>query len=621
MLLKKIRSRVFSCKNIILFFLIIATTYPESSSSFNIGKAGSLIVLDDGRKKPLDSYARKKLIQISGKSKIAGLSALEWLIKLMMYPGAIDTTQCFRITNPEVIDALGIQGAPKRRYRYTELYGAFEKCQQIANAASHKVPSDLLPYERDILQLWNNLQEYNAIGSTFSAFEPFNGFAIHDTSLAVSLQLEVDRPYSYSDLIASSTELSVRMKQVKNVYSLTGSDSELVRIVKAMYAMNTQMGKMPPYLIPVTIGGISEWCSPWNYLCKSGTAALNDHRMQSFVTMKNAYLNGDAAGFNSAVEELTKEKNKDIPYPGLEILYNDIKPFFWAKLIFAFAGIITLCSMFYNKKWILRSGFALIGAGFLLQTVGLLLRVLIQMRPPLASLYETFVFVSWIIVILGIVLEVFQRRGSGMMISSFGGFLFLFISGRYVSNGDSFGIIAAVLNSSFWLTTHIVTISIGYAGCLIAGLLGHVFIIQKALGANEKVLKSSDYAVYIFVLVGLAFTVAGTVLGGMWADQAWGRFWGWDPKENGALLIILWGTLIIHARKSKVMGPALTSAAAVFGVIMVMLAWVGVNLLGIGLHSYGFTYSGLGLLVGVSLFELIFLLSFGIHSLSAQKKF
>ncbi len=143
---------------------------------------------------------------------------------------------------------------------------------------------------------------------------------------------------------------------------------------------------------------------------------------------------------------------------------------------------------------------------------GLLLRVLIQMRPPLASLYETFVFVSWIIVILGIVLELFQRRGTGMMISSFGGFLFLFISGRYISNGDSFEIIAAVLNSSFWLTTHIVTISIGYAGCLIAGLLGHVFLIQKAVGTDEKVLKSSDSAVYIFMLVGLAFTVAGTVL-------------------------------------------------------------------------------------------------------------
>lgn len=609
MLLKKIRSRVFSCKNFVLLLLVIVNIYPENSSPFNVKKAGTLIVLDDGRKKPLDSYARKKLIQISGRSKIGGMSALEWVIKLMFYPGAADTLQCFRITNPEVIDALGIPGPPKRRYRYTEMYEVLVKCEQIANAASKKKTNDMLPYERDILQLWYNIQEYNMIGSAFGAFEPFNGFAIHDTSLAASLQLELDKPYSYCDLISRSAELSARMKQIKGVDSLTGSDSELVQIVKTMYAMNSHIGNTPPYLIPVSIGGMSEWHSLWNYLGKSGAGALNDHRIHSFLNMKDAYVRGDAAGFNKAVTELTLAKYKDIPYPALEILYNEINPFFWAKLILAFAGVITLCRLFYNKKWIARSGFVLVNAGFLLQTTGLLLRILIQMRPPLASLYETFVFVSWVIVILGIVLEVFQRRGTGMMIASFGGFIFLFISGRYITNGDSFGIIAAVLNSSFWLTTHIVTISIGYAGCLIAGLLGHVFLVQKAIKSDGNVVKSSDAAVYAFMLFGVAFTVAGTVLGGMWADQAWGRFWGWDPKENGALLIILWYSVVIHARKSRLINPILTSVGAIIGVIMVMLAWVGVNLLGVGLHAYGFTYSGLGLLIGISLFEIVFIVT------------
>lgn len=612
MLQKKIISRVKSCKNIILLLLVFVSVYPENSSPFNVKKAGMLIILDEGRKKPLDSYARKKLIQISGRSKIAGMSALEWVIQLMMNPGAADTTQCFRITNPEVIDALGIQGPPKRRYRYTELYGSLGKCEQIANAASQKKPVDLLPYERDILQLRYNIQEYNALGSTFSGFEPFDGFTIRDTSLAASLHLEPNRPYSYSDLVAQSADLSVQMKLVKNVDSLTSYDSELLQIVKTMYTMNSHMGDTPPYLIPVSVGETSEWYSPWNYLCKSGATALNDLRIHSLLNLKNAYIRGNAAGFNSAVTELISEKYKEIPYPGLEILYNEINPFFWAKLILAFAGIIVLYSMFYNSKLLSRSGYVLIGAGFLLQTIGLVLRVIIQMRPPLASLFETFVFVSWIIVILGIVLEVIQRRGTGMMIASFGGFLFLFISGRYVTNGDSFEIIAAVLNSSFWLTTHIVTISIGYAGCLIAGLLGHVYLIQKAMNSKENVVKSSDAAVYGFMLTGLAFTVAGTVLGGMWADQAWGRFWGWDPKENGALLIILWCSVVIHARRGGLIGSVLTSAGALIGVIMVMLAWVGVNLLGVGLHSYGFTYSGLGLLSGISIFEIAFLIVTGI---------
>lgn len=609
MLLNKIRIKARSFKIIILLFLFFTLIYSDNSSPFDFKKAGSLAVLDDGRIKPLDSYARKKLIQISGKSKIAGMSALEWLIKLMMQPGVIDTTQCFRITNPEIIDALGIQGPSKRRYRYTELYESLDKCEQIARSAAQKNPSELLPYEREILQLWNNIQEYNAIGATFSAFEPYMGFTILDTSLAQSLQLKANTPHSYSELISKSTELSQLMKLVKNIDSLTGSDSELVRLVRGMYAMNSQMGNLPPYLISVSIGGTSEWYSIWRYLYISGTTALNDHRMHSFIKMRDAYIHGDATGFNEAIEELTSHKIKEIENPKLEILYNQINPFFWAKLILALAGVIALCGMFYNTKWITKCGFVLISSAFLLQTAGLLLRVLIQMRPPLASLYETFIFVSWIIVILGLIMEVFQRRGTGLMIASFGGFLFLFISGRYVTNGDSFGIIAAVLNSGFWLTTHIVTISTGYAGCVISGLLGHIYLIQKAVTTDEKTIKSSDSAVYTFMLLGLAFTVAGTVLGGMWADQAWGRFWGWDPKENGALLIILWCSVVIHARRSGLIGPVLTAAGAIVGVIMVMLAWVGVNLLGIGLHSYGFTYTGLGTLVGISLFEVIFLIT------------
>jgi ABC-type transport system involved in cytochrome c biogenesis permease subunit len=262
-----------------------------------------------------------------------------------------------------------------------------------------------------------------------------------------------------------------------------------------------------------------------------------------------------------------------------------------------------------------KTGFLLIIAGFILQTGGLLLRVLILMRPPLASLYETFVFVSWIIVILGTGLEILQKRNIGKLIASCGGLLFLIISDRYAVNGDTFGVIVAILNSGFWLTIHIVTISTGYAGFLISGLLGHVYLIQRTIGITDKNTRSTFQTVYMFMILGLAFTVAGTVLGGMWADQAWGRFWGWDPKENGALLLILWGAAVIHAWKGNIIGPKMTAAGAVIGILLVMLTWIGVNLLGVGLHSYGFTYSGAGMLVAVFGFEFLFLVSVGVLQL------
>lgn len=607
--------RNFNLLKSALFFLMISGfVLSGSGKTIDIRGAEKIAVLDDGRKMPLHSYARKKLIQISGRSKIGSMSSMEWFLKLMCNPGALDTVSVFRIMNPETVDALGIKGPYKRRYSYSELYYSLDKCQQIATSSSKKKYSEMQPFEREILQIWNNLQEYNSIGAVFSAFDPrLELFTLQDTALASSLNVQPNRSYSFTDMIRLSAIFSARLENIrtKNLDSLTGGEKELLHLVRTMHDIGSQMQKSPPYFIPVTENGNEEWYGVWGYLNKSGNSALNDKRVLSLLQLKDAYLAQDSESFTDALTFLTSAKYEGYPHPGLEVIYNKLNPFFWARIFLALAAVITLLDLFYSRKWSSVSSSILIGAGFLMQTTGLLLRVLIQMHPPLASLYETFVVVSWIIVILGVGLEIFQKRNLGKVIASLGGFLFLVISGRYAVNGDTFGVIAAVLNSGFWLTIHIVTISIGYAGFLISGLLGHLYLVQILLRTKENVVKSTFQAVYVFMLLGLAFTVTGTVLGGMWADQAWGRFWGWDPKENGALLIILWGSAVIHARRGKLIGPAGTSVCAVIGILMVMFAWIGVNLLGIGLHSYGFTHSGLNLLITMVIFETLFLVCSG----------
>ena len=95
--------------------------------------------------------------------------------------------------------------------------------------------------------------------------------------------------------------------------------------------------------------------------------------------------------------------------------------------------------------------------------------------------------------------------------------------------------------------------------------------------------------VYGIVCFATLFSFVGTVLGGIWADQSWGRFWGWDPKENGALIIVIWNALILHARWGGFVKQRGLMCLAVFGNIVTSWSWFGTNMLGIGLHSYGFT--------------------------------
>jgi cytochrome c biogenesis factor len=131
------------------------------------------------------------------------------------------------------------------------------------------------------------------------------------------------------------------------------------------------------------------------------------------------------------------------------------------------------------------------------------------------------------------------------------------------------------------------------------------------LATNRVTLKDVTRMIYGIVCFAMTFSFIGTVLGGIWADQSWGRFWGWDPKENGAVLIVLANALLLHARWSGLAGPRGVAALAIFGNIVTSWSWFGTNMLGVGLHSYGFMESALmWLLIFVASQVLLIALAF-----------
>ncbi|MBL8994298.1 MAG: cytochrome c biogenesis protein CcsA, partial [Spirochaetia bacterium] len=175
--------------------------------------------------------------------------------------------------------------------------------------------------------------------------------------------------------------------------------------------------------------------------------------------------------------------------------------------------------------------------------------------------------------------------------------------------GDTLRVLVAVLDSNFWLSTHVIAINLGYAGVVFSGVVGHVyFVLALRKGTDPERLKEVFKLTYGVQAFGLLFSFTGTMLGGVWADQSWGRFWGWDPKENGALLIVLWGAILFHARFAGWIRDIGFAAGSVIGIMVVMMAWFGINLLGVGLHSYGFTeglWTGLvSYLIAQSLFVI-----------------
>ena len=272
-------------------------------------------------------------------------------------------------------------------------------------------------------------------------------------------------------------------------------------------------------------------------------------------------------------------------------VHNNRINFFSKSLIFYLCSFIIL-----GASWILRYSFlrilslGVICIGFSLHVFGIINRMIIMQRPPVSTLYESIIFVAFVLVLISIVFELIKKDSLGLFVGTVGGIVLHFIGLKYAADGDTLGMLVAVLNSNFWLSIHVTTITFGYGVSLVAGLMGHVYLIRAFLfGIKDKSLKTIYNNVYGLTLIALFFTLFGTILGGIWADQSWGRFWGWDPKENGALLIVMWHLMVLHLRISGLSKPIDFVFFASLVNIIVALAWFGVNLLSVGLHSYGFT--------------------------------
>jgi ABC-type transport system involved in cytochrome c biogenesis permease subunit len=264
-------------------------------------------------------------------------------------------------------------------------------------------------------------------------------------------------------------------------------------------------------------------------------------------------------------------------------------------VVYVLAGILAALFWFTFSQTLRRIAFGLVVFALLIHTTGLIFRMALEGRPPVTNLYSSAIFIGWGACILGLVLEGFWRNAIGLVVSSVIGFLTLIIAHHLALSGDTMEMMRAVLDTNFWLATHVVVVTLGYASTFVAGVLA---ILYVGLGFFTRVLarhpdqtdigKSLAKMIYGIVCFATLFSFVGTVLGGIWADQSWGRFWGWDPKENGALIIVLWNALVLHLRWGGMVRERGLVNCAIFGNIVTSWSWFGVNMLGIGLHSYGF---------------------------------
>jgi ABC-type transport system involved in cytochrome c biogenesis permease subunit len=349
--------------------------------------------------------------------------------------------------------------------------------------------------------------------------------------------------------------------------------------------------------------------------------------IETFGDMLKAYSDSerDPAAFNTAVDKHLLSV-KEYPIPGyhlgrvaLERWMQSNDPTYVSLYIYLLGllvGLVGLMMGIFNPvprvHW---SVLAIVGVAFAIHTLAIFCRMYVTGRAPVINLYSSAVFIGWATVLFGIAVEYLFRHGIGNLLSTFGGVASLLVAyGLTFTTTDTMPVLQAVLDTQFWLATHVISVTLGYVATLVAGLMGIGYLVVNWSGGSKEMRQTIYRCVYAASCFGILFSFVGTVLGGLWADDSWGRFWGWDPKENGALLIVIWNALMLHARWDGMVAARGFSLLAIGGNIVTAWSWFGTNELGIGLHSYGFTE---GVLLYLSLFvvsQLMFVIADGVFA-------
>ena len=552
-----------------MFISSLARTPKTPDGEMKLHEFGTLPVVYQGRIKPFDTLARNSLRIVSDKETFVDSEgkrqpAIRWLLDVIARPSEAAKHKVVRIENLEVLNVLGLEQRSGFRYAVEEFQNNMEKFEDQSRRAREKEAAELSQYDQKILELDQRLRLYTVLLAAFD--QP---------------RIRADREHAARDLMA-----------VIQHQQQTLSRMDLPLAVPPAPADREADGEEVPDWEPYARAYVKAWAQAnvMNQEPNPATLAMN--------SMLVSYARQDVSDFNDSLAEYqaalaaTPPPNLRQSKVNFEAFFNHFAPFIYSAWLYVFAFVLTALSWLFWTRPLNRAAFWLIVCTLCVHTFALVARMYISDRwlVMVTNLYSSAIFIGWASVVLGVVLEVLYRLGIGNVIAAVGGFATLLIAHFLSADGDTFTVMQAVLDTNFWLATHVTCITLGYATTYVAGLLGLIYILAGMctpyLSRFGKELARMTYGTLCFAIF---FSFVGTVLGGLWADDSWGRFWGWDPKENGALIIVLWNALVLHARWGGMVKDRGLAVLAVAGNIATSWSWFGVNQLGAGLHSYGFT--------------------------------
>ena len=566
---------------------LFASVDKNEEKKEHIYSLSSLLIQDEaqGRVEPISTYASDLFRKISKKTSYKNESALEVILGMSTNPSHWQNESIIKIAHVGLAKELGaIDGYVSFNQLFDFENGGQYKLSEKVNAVYQKDPSQRNQYEKELINIDERVNITNSIlsGSILTIF-PVSG---HENEKWIAATSWNTNPHATStegitggicpasgmtgmaEKPADSGSMNDGMK-----CPVTGKTGKAIKLDSSMTQASVE--NVPQKLLSTYFAAVLQ-------ANESGDWSLAN---SALLNLKNyQFINGGA-------QLPSKSRVK------FEVLYNNLSIFLTLAVLYGLLGIILMTLHIINilkfnpkvDKYLDKSIYPLF-LMFLLYTAGLIMRWYISGHAPWSNGYESMIFVGWATGLSGLA---FARRSPiTLAINSLLATIALSVAGMSWMNPEITNLVPVL--KSYWLVIHVAVITSSYGFFAMASMLALfnlcLMIVRTKKNKtrlNENIQEFS-YIIELALIIGLFMLTIGTFLGGIWANESWGRYWGWDSKETWALVSILVYSAILHLRNiPKANNLLVLNTVSLLGFGTVIMTYFGVNYYLSGMHSYG----------------------------------
>ena len=502
----------------------------KNESKVTADKFGHLVVQSSGgRMKPLATLNREIVQKLSGKSSFMGMDANQIVLGMITRPDIWKDVKIIKINTPKLKKFLGV--AESEKYiSFSEAFG--EKNEYLLTKESEKAlltkPIERGTYEKDIIKVDEKL---NIIYSVF------NGSLLNIFPKVYDEQSADDNFKWYSPLEA--------------MQEFSGQNQAAIgSVVRGLF--NSTMD--------------FDWNSANNY-----------------IDMIALYQ--DKVGTD--IKPTASKVNAEIVFNKLDIFFNLTLAYVILGFVMVVLAFVVIFKPEFKPAKTTKIILAILSILFAIQTFGMGYRWYLSGHAPWSDIYETLIYISWSAIFAGVIFfrNSLLALGAATIIAG----IFMFTA--HLTDVDPQITSLVPVLKSYWLTIHVSILTASYGFFGLSAILGFLtlimFIFRKNRPHLDDVVRHVSAINEISLIIGLAFITIGNFLGGVWANESWGRYWGWDPKETWAYVSIVVYALVLHLRFVKSLNtPYVLATASLLAFSSIMMTYLGVNFYLSGMHSY-----------------------------------